>query len=223
MATTFGFYGLIKGRISHNPIISVATETTLIAPIALLYIFYIRLQYQGSGFSFGYSISELALLIASGLLTALPLVLFSNAVQSLRYSTVGLINYVNPTLQFLIAVFIFRLMDLPLAGVAPKAKIKHEISLDFVERNRFDVTVLDKYGKVIAESTDGTNGFLGVVFNAIKRERIKKRVVGDNVLRMVKYENGRIAVIDDWTGMEIQINSFGIKNLEVFGFLFDNK
>ena len=34
------------------------------------------------------------------------MVLFSNAVQSLRYSTVGLINYVNPTLQFLIAVFI---------------------------------------------------------------------------------------------------------------------
>ena len=41
LATTFGFYGLIKGRISHNPIISVATETTLIAPIALLYLFYI--------------------------------------------------------------------------------------------------------------------------------------------------------------------------------------
>ena len=123
----------------------------------------------------------------------------------------------------LIAVFIFRLMDFPLAGVAPKAKVVHEISLDFVERNRFDVTVLDKYGEVLAESTDGTNGFLGVVFNALKRERIKKRIVGDNVLRMVQYENGRIAVIDDWTGMEIQINSFGMKNLEVFGFLFDNK
>ena len=123
----------------------------------------------------------------------------------------------------LIAVFIFRLMDFPLAGVAPKAKIEHEISLNFIERNRFDVTVLDKYGEVLAESTDGVNGFLGVVFNAIKRERIKKRVVGDNVLRMVKYENGRIAVIDDWTGMEIQINSFGMKNVEVFSFLFDNK
>ena len=40
---------------------------------------------------------------------------------------------------------------------------------------------------------------------------------------MVEYENGRIAVIDDWTGMEIQINSFGMKNLEVFSFLFDSK
>jgi len=123
----------------------------------------------------------------------------------------------------LISVFIFRLMEFPLAGVAPKAKIVREISLDFVERNRFDVVVLDKYGEVLAESTDGTNGFLGVVFNAIKRERIKKRIVGDSVLRMVQYENGRIVVIDDWTGMEIQINSFGMKNLEVFSFLFDNK
>ena len=123
----------------------------------------------------------------------------------------------------LISVFIFRLMDFPLAGVTPKAKIVREIPLDFIERNRFDVAILDKYGKVLAESTDGNNGFLGVVFNAIKRERIKKRVVGDNVLRMVEYENGRIAVIDDWTGMEIQINSFGMKNLEVFSFLFDRK
>ena len=123
----------------------------------------------------------------------------------------------------LISVFIFRLMDFPLVGVTPKAKIVREIQLDFIERNRFDVAILDKYGKILAESTDGNNGFLGVVYNAIKRERIKKRVVGDNVLRMVEYENGRIAVIDDWTGMEIQINSFGMKNLEVFSFLFDSK
>lgn len=123
----------------------------------------------------------------------------------------------------LISVFIFRLMDFPLVGVTPKAKIVREIQLDFIERNRFDVAILDKYGKILAESTDGNSGFLGVVYNAIKRERIKKRVVGDNVIRMVEYENGRIAVIDDWTGMEIQINSFGMKNLEVFSFLFDSK
>ena len=82
--------------------------------------------------------------------------------------------------------------------------------------------VYDKYGKMLAESTDGTNGFLGVVFNAVKRERIKKRVVGDNELRLVQYKNGRIAVIDDWTGLEIQVNSFGSKNLEVFSLLFEN-
>ena len=122
----------------------------------------------------------------------------------------------------LIAVFTFRLLDYPLVGVPPKAQVSQEMVVTFVERNRFDVVVLDKYGKVLAESSDGTNGFLGVVFNAVKRERIKKRILGDNVLRIVQYKNDRIAVVDDWTGLEIQVNSFGAKNLEVFSFLFDN-
>ena len=122
----------------------------------------------------------------------------------------------------LVVVFAYRFMDYPLVGVPPKSTIVKEISLDFVERNRFDVIVLDKYGKVLAESNDGTNGFLGVVFNAVKRERINKRISGDNILRMVQYENGRVAIIDDWTGMEVQVNSFGQKNLEVFRLLFDS-
>ena len=121
----------------------------------------------------------------------------------------------------LISVFIFRILDYPLVGVSPQAKIVREIELDFVERNRFDVVVLDKYGKVLVESTDGINGFLGVVFNAVKRERIKKRIQGDSTLRIVQYENGRIAVIDDWTGMEIKVSSFGLKNLEAFNLLFE--
>ncbi len=122
----------------------------------------------------------------------------------------------------LISVFTFKFMNFPLVGVSPKAKIVQEIPLNFEERNRFDVVVMDNYGKVLAESMDGTNGFLGVVFNAVKRERIKKRIVGDSILRLVQYESGRISVIDDWTGLEIQVNSFGEKNLEVFSLLFNN-
>ena len=125
-------------------------------------------------------------------------------------------------LVVLTTVFAYRFMNYPLMGVPPKAMIIKEVDLVFVERNRFDVIVSDKYGKVLAESTDGINGFLGVVFNAVKRERIKKRIDGDNILRMLQYENGRIAIIDDWTGMEIQVNSFGEKNLEVFSLLFDS-
>ena len=124
-------------------------------------------------------------------------------------------------LSVLLSVFSFRIMDFPLVGIPPKAAVAQEISLEFVERNRFDVVVLDKYGKLLAESTDGSNGFLGVVYNAVKRERIKRRVVANNLLRLIQYKNGRILVIDDATGLEIQVNSFGGKNLEVFGLLFD--
>ena len=122
----------------------------------------------------------------------------------------------------LISVFLFKMLDFPLLGVAPKANIVHEIKVEFEEQSRFDVAVRDKYGKIIAESTDGKNGFLGVLFNAVKRERIKKRIKGDNILRLVQYDNGRIALIDDWTGMEIQVNSFGGQNLEVVNLLFEN-
>ena len=76
----------------------------------------------------------------------------------------------------LISLFLFRIMDFPLLGVAPKADIIKEMEVEFIERNRFDVAVFDKYGKLLAESTDGKNGFLGVLFNAVKRERIKKMV-----------------------------------------------
>ena len=122
----------------------------------------------------------------------------------------------------LISVFLFRIMDFPLLGVAPKADIIKEMEVEFIERNRFDVAVLDKHGKLLAESTDGKNGFLGVLFNAVKRERIKKRVEGNNILRLVQYDNGRISVIDEWTNMEIQVNSFGGQNLEVVNLLFEN-
>jgi putative photosynthetic complex assembly protein len=124
-------------------------------------------------------------------------------------------------LTVLLSVFIFRIMDFPLVGTSPTAEVVEEIELKFVERNRFDVVVLDKYGRFLAESTDGSNGFLGVVYNAVKRERIKRRVVAENFLRLVQYKNGRISVIDDTTGLEIQVNSFGVKNLEVFGLLFN--
>ena len=86
----------------------------------------------------------------------------------------------------------------------------------------FDVVVYDKEGKFIAESADGNSGFLGVVYNAVKRERIKKRITGDNLLKLRKYKNGRISLVDEVTGLEIYANSFGVQNLNVFGSLFEN-
>ena len=120
----------------------------------------------------------------------------------------------------LTSVFIFRIMNLPLVGVSPKTKVVAELTLNFVERGRFDVVVFDQSGNLLAESTDGSSGFLGVVYNAVKRERIKKRVVTDNYLRLIRYDNGRLVVVDDATDLEIQVNSFGSKNLNVFSSLF---
>ena len=123
-------------------------------------------------------------------------------------------------LTVLITVFLFRILDLPLVGVAPKSELAQEIVLKFEERDRFDVVIYDKDGKLVAESRDGSSGFLAVVYNAVKRERIKKRILGDNYLKVRLYTNGRVSVFDEATGLEIYANSFGAQNLNVFGSLF---
>ena len=106
LAFSFGFYGLIKSNVKLDPISSVTFETVLITPLAII----IALSVTGP-------VSEkeslfvdytLILLIFSGLITAVPLVLFSIGTKVFSYATVGLIQYFNPTIQFLIAIFYFK-------------------------------------------------------------------------------------------------------------------
>lgn len=113
LAVTFGFYGLIKNRLSLGPMISVAAEVALLLPIALAWI-----ALKGT-LSFGDMISKTGVfLILSGLLTGGPLLLFSFAARRLRMSTVGLAQYVNPSLQFLVSVLFFAGIVTPWHGVA---------------------------------------------------------------------------------------------------------
>ena len=102
---TFAIYGLIKTVISVDSLQSVFLELSLISPVAFGYLLYLRLG--SSEVFFDISTRDYYLLIASGLITAVPLFFFSFATLGLNYSTVGLVNYLNPTLQFLIAVLIF--------------------------------------------------------------------------------------------------------------------
>ena len=60
-----------------------------------------------------------------------------------------------------------------------------------------------------------------MVYSAIQRERIKKRVKGNDFLRLVLQENDRLVLIDDATNMRIHLNSFGEKNMTVFSVLLN--
>ena len=105
MGVTFAIYGMIKKKMDLNPLKTVFIEIGLLCPIALaflLFIFKKNPEQICSLNSYNYF-----LLLVSGLITALPLWLFSLSSQQLRYSTLGMINYLNPTLQFLVAVIIF--------------------------------------------------------------------------------------------------------------------
>ena len=106
LAFSFGLYGLIKGKIKLDAISSVAFETLIIVPFALIFVLY---SYEQSYLfsSDRFSITHL-LLISSGLITAIPLVLFSSATKFFSYATVGLVQYLNPSIQFIIAVYYFK-------------------------------------------------------------------------------------------------------------------
>jgi chloramphenicol-sensitive protein RarD len=104
LATTFGLYGLIKKQLDIGPVVSVTVEVLLLAPIAAV----ILLQtYHSGGAVLGGDLRTTALLVFSGPLTAVPLILFSYAARRLAMATVGLLQYINPTLQFGCAVFLF--------------------------------------------------------------------------------------------------------------------
>jgi chloramphenicol-sensitive protein RarD len=81
-----------------------ATETLLLAPLALAWLVWVQLHGDGA---FGERLTIDVLLVASGLVTAVPLALFAFGARRIRLSTVGLVQYIGPTLQFLLGVFVF--------------------------------------------------------------------------------------------------------------------
>lgn len=104
LASSFGFYSAIKKLLPVGPVVSVTCETLLVLPIGLTVLVVQHATGQGA---FGREIWDSALLILSGPLTAIPLILFSYAARRVALTTVGLLQYINPSLQFLCAVAVF--------------------------------------------------------------------------------------------------------------------
>lgn len=101
LAGSFSVYGLIRKVAAIDALGGLTVETILLAPVAMLWLLYTGSQ-GASGF--GQSVSIDLLLIASGVITATPLLLFSAAARRMNYSTLGLIQYLSPTMQLCIAV-----------------------------------------------------------------------------------------------------------------------
>ncbi|MDQ7990106.1 MAG: EamA family transporter RarD [Candidatus Dactylopiibacterium sp.] len=103
LAITFSLYGLLRKRAPIGALDGLFVETLLAAPVALAWLAW--LQVQGSGHFAG--AGTIAALVATGVATALPLFLYTVGARRLRYTTLGFIQYVGPTLQFGLAVFAF--------------------------------------------------------------------------------------------------------------------
>ena len=107
LATTFGIYGMVKKTLSTGPVISVTVEIMLLLPFTFGILYLFHTGYFGGTATFGFNIRDSVLLVLSGPITSIPLMLFSYSTRRISYATVGLVQYLNPTLQFLIAVFLF--------------------------------------------------------------------------------------------------------------------
>lgn len=104
LAGSFGIYGLLKKQVQVSSAGSVAAETLVMSPVALMYLGYLSANGESTFLSEGPS--HAALLVVSGLVTALPLILFAQGAKLLPLSTVGMLQYMTPTMQLLWAVFV---------------------------------------------------------------------------------------------------------------------
>jgi chloramphenicol-sensitive protein RarD len=105
LALTFGMYGLVRKFVLVDAIAGLFAEVVILAPVAIAYA--VVLGRAGTA-HFGATARETALLASAGVVTAVPLIWFAAGVRRLRLSTIGLLQYLNPTMQFTIAVFAFR-------------------------------------------------------------------------------------------------------------------
>ncbi|GEJ59076.1 EamA family transporter RarD [Anaeromyxobacter diazotrophicus] len=106
LAATFGLYGLVRKKARIDAVVGLLVETALLAPLALAYL--LALAGRGAG-AFGTGGAAVTcLLAAAGVVTAVPLIWFAIGMKALRLSTMGLIQYITPTSQFLLAVALYR-------------------------------------------------------------------------------------------------------------------
>lgn len=103
LALSFGSYGLLKKKADVDPLPSLSIESAVLAPVALAVVAAVELTGNGS---LGEGTGHLALLASTGVVTAVPLLLFGAAAVRVPLSVLGLLQYVTPTLQLGIGVLV---------------------------------------------------------------------------------------------------------------------
>jgi len=104
LAFSFAGYGLIKKVNAIDPKASLTLETAVASPFALAYL--VVLQVSGALVLFHHSTATTALLMGTGVITAVPLLMFGAAANRIPLSTMGLLQYLTPMIQFVIGVWV---------------------------------------------------------------------------------------------------------------------
>jgi chloramphenicol-sensitive protein RarD len=105
LAGTFGAYGLLRKKSPLGPLTGLGLETLLLAPLALTFL--VWQQHTGAGALGRVSPVEHVMLVSAGVVTAVPLLLFAYGARRIRLSTLGLLQYIAPTVQFALGRWFF--------------------------------------------------------------------------------------------------------------------
>ncbi|MDF2367688.1 EamA family transporter RarD [Sneathiella sp.] len=112
LAFSFGFYALLRKKTGVDSAVGLVVETTLLFPVALGFLLYLTFTAEpgasteaATGFLFDFE--SLLLLVGTGIVTATPLILFTTAAKYLKFTTIGILQYLAPTMHVFIAVYIY--------------------------------------------------------------------------------------------------------------------
>lgn len=105
LALTFGIYGLIRKIVPVGSLPGLTVETTVLMPAAILAAGWYLWRADWTGF--GSSMSMSLLLMAGGVITAVPLLLFATAARKMSYAALGFVQYLAPSIVFLLSLFVF--------------------------------------------------------------------------------------------------------------------
>jgi chloramphenicol-sensitive protein RarD len=106
LACTFGIYGLLRKTAALGALEGLSFETMVLFPLALVYVTWLTMHGQNAFINTS-SDTTRWLLVAAGPITAIPLLLFASGARQIPLSVLGLLQYLSPTLQFLLGVWIF--------------------------------------------------------------------------------------------------------------------
>lgn len=105
LALTFALYGLTKKLVQLDSLVTLGLETLMVFPLSLFYLGY--LQTNGSSSLGQSSMQTFILLACSGVLTAIPLFWFAQGAKRLPYTTISFIQYISPTINLLLGIFLY--------------------------------------------------------------------------------------------------------------------
>lgn len=106
LACSFALYGLIKKMIKVGPIIGLTLETFFVMPVALLYI--VNIESGGSGALGNSSLLIMFILAGTGVITAIPLLLYAKGIENTTFSMIGFLQYIAPSINLFLGVVIFK-------------------------------------------------------------------------------------------------------------------